>query len=368
MKDIYSLNLKKVELLILYLLILLLPSQLAYHFWPDWSFVFGIRVDYLSPTVYLTDILIVGLLFIWFIRVKVFPKFIFVLVLFAIINSYFSISPIASITKWAKVLELSLFAFYVSKNKSYFQGRNFLVVLSISLAAFSLIGILQFINGGTLGGALYYLGERSFNLSTPGIALENIMGREYLRPYSTFPHPNSLAGYFSVFLVLYPNLLKVPFFLSGLVVLISGSLSAYLGIVGTLLFKNLSRVFLVSVVVISLILPIVSIGGGGEVVEERMILAKLAGEIISSRFFVGSGLNTFVYNNSLMQPVHNIFLLVFSELGIFGLLGFCWLFFKGFARLPKVFVFILLTGFFDHYWLTLQQNMVLLALVFGLVF
>ena len=41
-----------------YLLLLLLPTQLGKHFWPTFSYVLGTRVDYLSPTLYLTDIII----------------------------------------------------------------------------------------------------------------------------------------------------------------------------------------------------------------------------------------------------------------------------------------------------------------------
>src|SRR5687767_12118252 len=38
--------------------LLFLPTQLGIHFWPDFSSIFGIRVDYLSPTIYLTDLLV----------------------------------------------------------------------------------------------------------------------------------------------------------------------------------------------------------------------------------------------------------------------------------------------------------------------
>ena len=48
-----------------YLLLLLIPTQLGYHFWPDFAFVNGIRVDYLAPTIYLTDLLILGIGISW---------------------------------------------------------------------------------------------------------------------------------------------------------------------------------------------------------------------------------------------------------------------------------------------------------------
>ena len=37
----------------------LLPTQLGKHFWPGWSLISGIRVDYLAPTIYLVDIIVI---------------------------------------------------------------------------------------------------------------------------------------------------------------------------------------------------------------------------------------------------------------------------------------------------------------------
>src|SRR5258706_15195361 len=58
----------KIESLLLSLLILFIPTELGKHFWPDFSIVTGIRVDYLSPTFYFTDILVVLLFGFWFFR------------------------------------------------------------------------------------------------------------------------------------------------------------------------------------------------------------------------------------------------------------------------------------------------------------
>src|SRR5260221_1150 len=44
------------------LFIVLLPVQLGLHFWPDWALVSGIRVDYLAPVIYLTDLIVIALL------------------------------------------------------------------------------------------------------------------------------------------------------------------------------------------------------------------------------------------------------------------------------------------------------------------
>ena len=100
-------------------------------------------------------------------------------------------------------------------------------------------------------------------------------------------------------------------------------------------------------------------------------------------FLNGTGLGAFVPNSVkvngihgnvwLLQPVHNIYLLLLSETGIFGLL----MFFLAFSILTKnnkktlnlylVLIFVFLTGFLDHYWITLQQNTLVLVFVIFLL-
>src|SRR3990167_9278499 len=65
------------------LIVLLSPSQLGFHFWPRWSLVNGIKIDYLSPTIYLTDLIFLGLLVISFIKFRraLFPKVLIVIFL-----------------------------------------------------------------------------------------------------------------------------------------------------------------------------------------------------------------------------------------------------------------------------------------------
>src|SRR5258708_34693956 len=58
----------KFERLIFSLLILLLPTQFGKHFWPDFTIVSGIRIDYLSPTVYVTDLLLLLLIIFFLLR------------------------------------------------------------------------------------------------------------------------------------------------------------------------------------------------------------------------------------------------------------------------------------------------------------
>jgi O-antigen ligase len=98
---------------------------------------------------------------------------------------------------------------------------------------------------------------------------------------------------------------------------------------------------------------------------------------------LGVGVNNF-YNNInlfkdnvfLIQPVHNIFLLILSETGIIGLVGFLFILLKSFLSIlkkqNKYLLFSLLAiiflGMFDHYFLTLQQGQLMLAFIIGASF
>lgn len=395
-----------------YLLVFLLPTQLALHFWPAFSFVFGIRVDYLSPAIYFTDMLFVFAFVFWakksykqiLLFVNKHKGYIFLFAALALFNSIFSTSFIVSIVKWVKLFEVVMFGYYVWARRDIFKFKKVINVFYYSLVSFSLIGIGQFVLGKTLGGPLYLFGERSFSVSTPGIALVEIAGRVFLRAYSTFSHPNSFAGFLGVGLILLilnytrKELLKK---LAGFLIILAAfvltfSLSAILGvcfcfllILGKKLINAKAvQVILLTFLVISLALPFVSKNvvldkvDIPQSVSQRLELSLGAGKIISQNFLTGGGLNTFVINASktenkdyylwMLQPVHNIFLLIFSETGIVGFI-FAYLLLvkmlrKSFRLNKPIFlsiIFILVTGLLDHYWITLQQNLFLMAFVFG---
>ena len=197
---------------IFWLLVLLLPIQLGRHFWFEWSRVLGLPVDYLSPTVYLTDILVFLVLFFWFWQTK--KKYSFVLIrrtfknnwwlgailLFLFVNACLAFNQEVAFFKLIKIMELALLGFYLVKNK--YRLADIRVSLSLAIIYSSLIALFQFLKQASLGGLFWWLGERSFNLITPGIARAIIGGRLILRPYATFPHPNVLGGFLLVSLIL----------------------------------------------------------------------------------------------------------------------------------------------------------------------
>ena len=66
-----------------------------------------------------------------------------------------------------------------------------------------------------------------------------------------------------------------------------------------------------------------------------------------------------------------IFLIIFSETGILGMLLFYFLLTKLLRKSFSKYIlmalfFVLITGFFDHYWFTLQQNELVLSILLGL--
>ncbi|MBI4157923.1 O-antigen ligase family protein [Candidatus Woesebacteria bacterium] len=378
--------------------VFLLPTQLAYHFWPDWALVFGIRVDYLAPTVYLTDILALILISLYFIQKKkakerkVNYKAWALILTFVILNTFFAKVPLIALFKWMKVLELYLIFTFVKNFKPLDFYQDFIKPLILSSLIFSVIGVLQFLRGATLGGVFYLLGERSFNLFTPGIALVKFYGKDYLRAYSTFSHPNSLAGFLSIvtiFIVVYiKKLFKNKFPLLGFGVIFLGlGLSFSLGALVALLtsfafysyFKKKPKAALLLVGVASLALLFFQAPNLSRElplnVRERADLAGVSRQISLQNPFTGIGLNNFTAAKISwsLQPVHNIYLLVFAETGIAGVATLFYVFYKGLKKSsplkdPSVFIsllFILFVGLIDHYFLTLQQNLLLFSLILG---
>ena len=105
---------------VLYLFIFLLPTQLGTFFFISQSYIDGIRIDYLAPSVYMTDILVIILIVITVIphlmrdpgimkkmlkRVQ-HDKIILITLLFIILNIAFALSPIISIYKLIKLPNL----------------------------------------------------------------------------------------------------------------------------------------------------------------------------------------------------------------------------------------------------------------------
>jgi hypothetical protein len=348
------------------LLSFLLPTQLAFHFNNFQNSVYGFNIDYLIPTLYLTDIVAVLIIALGVRKIKFSKSYMLYAIsymVFMLLNIYISDYFISSLYKWLKVTEMILLGTIIFNTKKFDVFKHFVKPLSYSTVIVCVLGILQHINRGSIGGFFYALGERAYLYDYPNIA-------PY--PYSTFSHPNSFAGFllvFGIFLIQFKSKFRPNFFwslitLTVINLVLTNSLNVYFTIVfliilkfknniGNLLFIDLSQRF----------------------VTHRIELIKASLQMIKENFWLGVGLNNFIpnlvkvsntYLNSWeLQPVHNIFLLVFSETGIIGLYAFCFMLYATLTAYNLPLIAILFTGLSDHYWITLQQN--ILLFVFTLV-
>jgi len=369
--------------LLFQIFIFLLPTQLAYHFWPDWALIQGIRVDYLAPTVYLTDILLIGLCVTYYAKNRI-SRLPWWLLIFGIVNILASLRWQIAVIKWLKVGEMALLINLISNDKFLNIKTWIIKPLTYSAIFFTLLASAQIALGHTVGGLFYWLGERTFNTQTPGISLLFFFDHTYLKAYSTFSHPNSMAGFLGVSLLLF-LISKTKWaakIISGLGIVLTFSLGAFLGLVGSKLPKYFVYVF----AGISLLLPIFSPWlitlNFPQNIADRLTLFTASWQMFSKHILFGVGLNNFIVGltqitvNSgrvwLLQPVHNIISLIVSETGVVGLglvvYGVMKLYTKMNKKYLPIFMFIFITGMFDHYWLTLQQNLLLLAVVVGLSF
>lgn len=393
-----------------FLFLLVLPTQFGLHLWPHYSFVYGLKVDYLSPTFYLSDIAFLIYL-IFFVRkyglselkdeLLKRKKVITLLLFIILLNIIFSLNIPVTAFKWIKVLEWGIAAFMVGKSFGDIHKWVWIPFLSTTVVVF-ILALGQVINGHTLGGIFYFLGERNFNSLTPGISLVNIFGRTYMRAYSTFSHPNSMAGFelLSLFLFLRwrkkSKLIYVGIVLSFFSVLLSFSKGAYIALALSFLIylfgeRKIARrsyliiiVFFISSLLIFL-LPNATHFSLPFSLQVRSELLGAAQNLFTKNPVLGVGLGAFIgeYSSTVikgsttffLQPVHNIFILVLTEIGIIGFILFFIFLVKLFRRIEKrrdnqflfiIFFIILFTGFFDHYSLTLQQNFLLTAFLTGM--
>ncbi|PIS14209.1 hypothetical protein COT65_00210 [Candidatus Shapirobacteria bacterium CG09_land_8_20_14_0_10_47_13] len=386
-------------------LCLLLPVQLGAHFWPNFAYVMGLRIDYLAPTIYLTDLLVVVILGLWGLdcwrirelRITNYElrKYWWILAVFVLLlaGSLLAQNQRAALYKFAKIAEFSLLGLYVAKSR---ETRDVIrKTLSIAVLYSSLIALVQFFKQSSLGDLFWWLGERTFTVATPGIAKAVVNGELLMRPYATFSHPNALAGFLLVGLILTlpyflqrHKLFTIPYTLFPILA-IALSFSRSVWLVGLLvaffcLFRKKKFFLVISylLLVISCLLLVTSYSAD-EAISQRLQLIKAAVLMIQGNLLAGVGLNNFLVRlpefwgpigtTFWLQPVHNIYLLIAAETGLTGLLVFLWFLVLTFKKLsilhsPLSIALgaILLLGLADHYWLTLQQNQLLFALVLGL--
>lgn len=404
--------------------------QLGKHFWPNFAFIQGIRVDYLSPILYFSDVVLVGLFIVYFIEARnrrllvaninrhsaslLIPLFISSLML----STFFAKVPAEAWYGVVKLIEMVLFAYITAREigKKQWQYVSMLMFL-IGSAIVAIMAYIQFFIQQNIGGWFYFLGERSFSISTADIAKFDMFGTTVLRPYATFPHPNVLAYFLLVatcFIFFYfrytasskERLFIFPVLLvNSIAILLSFSrvilVIFFIGIF-ILLWRQYrySRWILVLAGTgILLGLLAIELRFSNTVLFARDILLRvqllgIASRLIQQNLWIGVGLNNFLYYEAplqkalspiFLQPVHNIYFLIFTQLGIIGFFSAAYFLLRTMQRLKRnvlstvtlistryyqiisyLFLGSLIIGLFDHYELTLQQGQLVFAFVIGL--
>lgn len=427
---------KKLEKFLFYLFLFSIPFQTR-----KILFLSGNRfIEWNSGFLYFTDLLIVAIIFLAFLRggikfkkVDIFLGLFFLIAGLSLITSQ---NIWLSIYQLIKLVEFILLFLYIKNNLDFFNLRKALWLFVASGFFQSLIAIGQFFSQSSLG--LKHFEAGIYNANIPGVATFFVNGVKFIRAYGTAPHPNVLGAFifFSIFCLYFLYLSRSKFFKSNLgeaildIILAILILGAFLTFSRTIIIvfaltsfcfftiawlrkfferKMICRLFVLVVVFCSLFVILFwpefqarfsAISPEEQAISLRVYYNDIALSLIKEKPFLGLGLGNFVWylvNNYhfkefwLYQPVHNLYLLIAGEIGIFGLivflifiarilLGSFNLFFKRQILDNKklilsvfyslLFAFLVLS-FIDHYFWTIQQSRLIfwiaLALIDGLI-
>ena len=390
-----------------FVLALLLPVNLAKHFIYPGAYVDGILVDYLIPTLYLTDLLIAAIAALWLFEKRKVPagtvKLFVPFALFAGISVVFSARLVPSLFVYMQMLAHIFIAVYaaaeIDAEKDFYTLAKITGVLAILLGA---LVLAQWAKQGAVFNNYAFFGEQPYSAATLGIAKQALFDKAYVLPYATFRHPNALGGFLSVALVwlMYGMAKRRGFALA----VVFGALALFLafspvawaafvfGILALFLIEKFGKGGVLVLLAATATVVFLGIGllflnaDGNQSVAMRAALMRAAAARVWDAPFVGSGPGTAAALEAPLrlpgvirfpQPVHNIFVLVLLESGIFALVSFIALWtYAGHTLLKNhfgvpAFLFVSLLqlailGSFDHYLVTMQQTQLLFWLTLGL--
>ena len=416
----------RLETILFYLLLFTVPTNLSLNLFKNTASVSGILIDYLIPKLYLSDIIAVLLLLAWFTRLnwrgltaKIAsakpldsPLFVpaFALTATLILSASAAPHPLSAHWYLLKVLEMILLTTWVAN----FGHLDLTKPLSATLIFQSIVALIQWVQKKSLLGYLF-LGETTLR-SSAQIAKTGITGELRPLPYGTTPHPNVLAGTIIVFILIILSRQITPLlsFLHLLTLQASPlkaaskylktalAFSLTLAIITLLLTQSVGAVFALAVCLAllygnnlpakfrslpALALLVLALAAipfiSKESISRRTQLAQISLGIIAHQPILGAGPNNFTAvmgrygdvpgTTRFIQPVHNIYLLVASEIGLVASALIILLLYQLKSRLSRIslkqaapLIALLLIGLLDHYPISLQTGQLLLALTTGL--
>jgi O-antigen ligase len=373
-------------------------------------FVNGIIVNYLIPTISILDLGVFLLLLSIIFGSKINLEwkglsFLKIFILFSVylaLQSIFDTSVLGVLNSLRLLLYIFTFYTLYKQKKKLLKGRYlyFILVSSLALVIFQgLLSLLQF-NGGTSLG-LSFLGESNVVSGMAGSSFIELRNTLYLRGYGTFPHPNVLGGWliFNILLgwFLYEKfkeikddrwgkVLSIVFMiLSSLSLILTFSrisflvcLIVWIAFLFKIFFKSKDKNFMFIGLLSERVLNLFT--GGDNSWSDRLELMRASLTMIKKNLLIGVGIGEFTSNMGdsvprssngilLLQPVHNILLLIIAEIGLigFGLYSILLYFFLKNRKFNLRFVIglvsIFIIGMFDHYLFSLPQGLVVFFLI-----
>jgi hypothetical protein len=422
-----NINLKKSEEILFYIFLFAIPISFRH--------IFGYQmfryVEWQAMYVYITDILLLILFGFWLYS-GARPKaaradwFLLAFIIAAGISVYNAIDTSVAWFTFIKLIEGALLYFYIKdyalKRFNMTSGFTALVLGGLFQSA---VGVTQFMTQSSLG--LKYFGESVLSPSMNNIAAFIVNGVKVIRAYGTTPHSNILAAYLFIAIGAFYNIaiyqkrqwwwhlfhaiILWAFFLTFSRVIVG--LWALNFIIRSVLIRFYPRfrqkfwdkpemrrrslkVFYTTIAVVVLFTAVywpyvtnrATISYNDEAVQMRVFYNNES--LSSGRNLFGLGIGNFVpwletqnlhLSYNLYQPVHNIYLLIYSETGIVGIglflifiillwynfwqrLGFKKLYHFSFSL---IIISICIFGLFDHFLWTIQAGRLMLWLALGLL-
>ncbi len=425
-------KLNKIIEYIFYLIILILPLQTG--FIVREIFINNSKLEYGTIIFYLSDLFII-FLFGFFIYSKYNDfnnkelyknkkPFLFKIIILFVFWLFLSIF-------WSQDKELATYffiklitavaLFFVTINLKINIKKVFIIIL-ISILLYSGLGLFQFFSQKTFSSTIFGLTE--YNLSNPGVSIVDTPEKRWLRSYSVFPHPNIFGGYIVVLLFFliyiflnkkYSNNKKVLLIISLTILFLSlitsfsrsAWLSFFIGLIIIFVFNlykknkesNLKLIkifslFLLITIIFYLIFPntiksrlLINNEKENKSVVERVEYISQAKNIIKKNLLLGVGGGNYSSFNYIKddikqpgwyyQPVHNVYILIFTELGLIGILLFLTIIFyplyfliKNIKWIKNIIPFVVILSMlvimvFDHYLWTTHFGIILFWIILG---
>ncbi len=426
------------EFLIVSPILVALGFNIAYHIRISDAYFVGYYINYLDPILHVVDIGVMAALagLIFFVGIgklisipntKIFFVLLFVFTLFQVLI-FEQLIVIYLLVRLVLYVSTSWFLLG-SIRKEYLDRTGLRSTLFCGVLVGSIlqsgIGILQFLNRRMVG--LSMLGESQINVGGFNTSAVQLPIGYFLRAYGTFPHPNVLGGFLVSALVLiisqlrfiksklkkYAAIAAIVIIQLGIFVtwsrvawVLSGLIMIYW--IGRYIWtekKNFIKYYIAALFLSVGLLTLWIFGSSASLAlairsrlitqsglsdiswKQRLELMDKAWKFWKTNPVFGTGLGNFlirlsedpIYTASgirIIQPVHNIFLLILCETGLVGgsiVIGIIFMFLKYLipfrSKMPVLIsmaTIVALAGNLDHYLITLPQGLAMIMFLLPL--